>query len=702
MHRRVLCVPLLCLVFGCAPARAQSDLTNPALATMKKATAYFTSKVACHGGYLWWYTADLKQRAGEGKATPSQIWIQPPGTPSVGLAYVRAYEATGDQQFLDAAVAAARALVWGQLESGGWDYRIDFSPKGDKRWAYRHLKLDDLKGRRNISTLDDNNTFSHNRCYGGKYGVSLWGTDESNRETGWDISGNLFSEQYDGAVILSYQQKSRTESNHICHTGSLGTEWKGIYVTGSQDQVIANNAVSFAADRQSVGIGLSSTSQVKIYYNSVFVSGETVESRSLNIQQGGSDITLRNNILVNTSGGVVVYVPEVSSLNSDHNDFYSNSDRFIYTDRWVTDLADWRSAYGKDQHSFSVDPLFFSADSLYTTVPHLNGTATPVEVTTDITGATRDATHPDMGVYEFDALYTLGEDTVICNNTVITLDAGAGYDSYLWNTGATTQTIETSASVNTETWYKVTVAIGGTAYSDSVKVTSAGPVVHLGNDTAICQGSTLTLDAGAGEGYTYLWSDNSTGQTLDVTTAGTYAVTVEDTLHCQATDDIYVNILATQEVHLSFDGFNLMADNYNAVLYVWYHEGEIVDSTTSYTYIPQTSGNYFTEVTQENGCVVISDTLHVEITGIGRVNDPGLNIYPNPGRGHFTISFTNPVRLKEVKVFNTLGSLVYVYNPETLRDQVEIDLSDQPEGIYLIQMRTGDNQLFTRRIIIKR
>jgi len=158
MHRRVLCVPLLCLAFGCAPVRAQADLSNDALATMKKATAYFTSEIACHGGYLWWYSADLKQRAGEGKATPSQIWIQPPGTPSVGLAYVRAYEATGDKQFLDAAVAAATALVWGQLESGGWTYRVDFSRKGEKRSAYHHLKLKDLKGRRNISTLDDNTT----------------------------------------------------------------------------------------------------------------------------------------------------------------------------------------------------------------------------------------------------------------------------------------------------------------------------------------------------------------------------------------------------------------------------------------------------------------------------------------------------------------------------------------------------------------
>ena len=156
-ERRMSSVAAL-LVVAAAGRGAGAELPDRALGAMKKATAYFTTEVACHGGYLWRYSQDLEQRYGEGKATETQVWVQPPGTPSVGLAFVRAYEATGDKQFLDAAVAAARALVWGQLESGGWDYKVDFSAKGEKRWAYRHLKLADLEGRRNTSTLDDNNT----------------------------------------------------------------------------------------------------------------------------------------------------------------------------------------------------------------------------------------------------------------------------------------------------------------------------------------------------------------------------------------------------------------------------------------------------------------------------------------------------------------------------------------------------------------
>jgi len=134
------------------------DLSDQALAAMKKATSYFTREVACHGGYLWKYSADLKQREGEGKATPTQVWVQPPGTPAVGLACVRAFEATGERQFLDAALAAANALVFGQLWSGGWQYSIDFDDASLRRHAYRHLPQPKSKGVRGYSTLDDNTT----------------------------------------------------------------------------------------------------------------------------------------------------------------------------------------------------------------------------------------------------------------------------------------------------------------------------------------------------------------------------------------------------------------------------------------------------------------------------------------------------------------------------------------------------------------
>jgi len=137
--------------------------SQTAIQTMVKATHYFRTHVATNGGYLWKYKTDFTIREGEGTASSTTIWVQPPGTPSVGMAFLEAYEATSDTLFLNSAVDAARALEWGQLASGGWDYRINFDPEQSKRWHYRRDVENgdtDTDNRRNRSTLDDNNTQS--------------------------------------------------------------------------------------------------------------------------------------------------------------------------------------------------------------------------------------------------------------------------------------------------------------------------------------------------------------------------------------------------------------------------------------------------------------------------------------------------------------------------------------------------------------
>src|SRR5262245_48416332 len=86
-------------------------------------------------------------------------WLQPPGTPSVGEAYLHAYERTKEQFLLDAAIHTARSLVKGQLHSGGWDNSIEFDPEKRKAHAYR-VDGPPAARARNVSTLDDNKTQS--------------------------------------------------------------------------------------------------------------------------------------------------------------------------------------------------------------------------------------------------------------------------------------------------------------------------------------------------------------------------------------------------------------------------------------------------------------------------------------------------------------------------------------------------------------
>jgi hypothetical protein len=142
---------------------ADNSTRDQALEAMATATGFFRAEVATQGGYLWKYRHDMAMREGEGVASESVIWVQPPGTPAVGLALLDAWAATGDSLYLQGAVEAARALVWGQLASGGWDYRIDFDPVGSQRWHYRRdIEAGDTEtgDRRNQTTFDDNTSQS--------------------------------------------------------------------------------------------------------------------------------------------------------------------------------------------------------------------------------------------------------------------------------------------------------------------------------------------------------------------------------------------------------------------------------------------------------------------------------------------------------------------------------------------------------------
>jgi hypothetical protein len=143
-----------------------------------------------------------------------------------------------------------------------------------------------------------------------------------------------------------------------------------------------------------------------------------------------------------------------------------------------------------------------------------------------------------MVTIETTPMLMLGADTSACDGATITIDAGTA-DSYMWSNSATTQTIP----VTTSGTYSVTATNAGLcADSDDIMVTfNTNPTVTLGNDITVCEGDSVSLDAGAGN-TTYNWSTGSTTQIEVVTTSGTYTVTVTNANGCEGTDDIMVTI----------------------------------------------------------------------------------------------------------------------------------------------------------------
>jgi PelA/Pel-15E family pectate lyase len=130
---------------------------------MKRATRFMVEEVSTDGGYVWSYLPDRSRRWGELEARPTQIWLQPPGTPTMGHLFLDAYHATRDEYYYRAAEAVAGALIRAQLPSGGWNYLADFAGEASLREWYDTIgrnawRMEEFQHHWGNATFDDSAT----------------------------------------------------------------------------------------------------------------------------------------------------------------------------------------------------------------------------------------------------------------------------------------------------------------------------------------------------------------------------------------------------------------------------------------------------------------------------------------------------------------------------------------------------------------
>ncbi|MBD3673415.1 MAG: hypothetical protein HUJ26_07800 [Planctomycetaceae bacterium] len=157
--RAFLMFLLIATALSFRSASAQLTLENAIEAT-EQTVRFYREDVGVEGGYVYAVSEDLKQREGENRVGPREVWIQPPATPAVGRMYLRNWQLTQLPVFRDAMLETADALIRGQLESGGWGNNIEFDPLLRDRYAYRADHHTEIGKRRNRTTFDDNKSQS--------------------------------------------------------------------------------------------------------------------------------------------------------------------------------------------------------------------------------------------------------------------------------------------------------------------------------------------------------------------------------------------------------------------------------------------------------------------------------------------------------------------------------------------------------------
>ncbi len=144
----------------------------------------------------------------------------------------------------------------------------------------------------------------------------------------------------------------------------------------------------------------------------------------------------------------------------------------------------------------------------------------------------------------------LGNDTTICDNEFVAINAFNDGLIFNWNTGAVSQKIE----ITTEGVYSVEVTDEiGCLGRDEIKLTVTPlPIVNLGNDTSICAGESVIINT-LNPGMNYAWSNGYTSREITINTTGTYEVIVSDEFGCSNSDVISLAVNNIPVVNLGSD-----------------------------------------------------------------------------------------------------------------------------------------------------
>jgi hypothetical protein len=204
------------------------------------------------------------------------------------------------------------------------------------------------------------------------------------------------------------------------------------------------------------------TGQLELYVDGVFISSTSFPNQT-NFDANGF-LRFGVHMWSNTFQSSAYWIGEIDDI-SVYNRALSSSDiQQLYTLGQTTYL--WSN--GASTANINVSP---TSTTTYTCTTTTNGVSCTDSVTVVVNNPTID----------------LGSDVSVCG-TSTTLTAPAGFDSYVWSNGATTNTTTVTANGT----YTCTVTQGGCSVSDSIDVTLIDATISA-SDSIICVGENTTL-----------------------------------------------------------------------------------------------------------------------------------------------------------------------------------------------------------------
>ncbi len=379
------------------------------------------------------------------------------------------------------------------------------------------------------------------------------------------------------------------------------------------------------------------------------------------------------NIALGAIQNIDAYIHDsLLSWNNGENHYLINIDPQIKSSHILNDTANWEEIKGLYRAKGGEKYITlgnFNSDLHTTMVSFVEG---PTRIDYNIDDVSVTATGLKAP--------SLGNDTILCRDAMpYRLIAPAGYDSYLWSTGQTSQSID----VYNEGQYTLTCNLGDCgSLSDDIEISFDTPVLNLENETSICRGETAELIAPAGFNH-YNWSNGDTTQTIRVSEAGTYYLQTTDRCGTQLDSiKVIVDTIPTGIIKLGNDTTTcsngtdfpiVLSANTNLPNYLWSN-----GDTTKQTSI--SSRGLYT-LTSSFRCGEVSDEIFVDVCppkiafpNAFTPDGDGLNDTFGPMQTNMYIGL--------IQIYNRWGQLVFEGQSPGSTWDGKIGSWPAPEGIY--------------------
>ncbi len=316
------------------------------------------------------------------------------------------------------------------------------------------------------------------------------------------------------------------------------------------------------------------------------------------------------------------------------------------------------------------------------------------------------------------ASYTAGTTTICAGSSVSFTNTSTNSPTtnawtFTGGTPATSTATNPTITYNTAGVYAVSLTATnatGTNTSTSpayitVVANPATPTITASGPISFCQGGAVTLTSSASSGNT--WSNSASTQSINISTAGTYSVTVMNS-SCSATSAsvlvtvnplpiVTINTFPTQCINwapTTLTGSTPSGGTYSGI------------GVSANTFSPSIAGvgsHYiYYSYTNSNSCTSLASTtiLVDACAGMNEITNTSFEIYPNPSSGEININKKNQ-QIDLINVVDETGRIVKVIHPKNETQIESFSLNDLSNGIYKLIVSSANTQKIIKITLIR-